>query len=755
MATDFIVSANTNPAIAALDKLVAKVGQVHDQFKDKFDKINGYTMALGASLIATGLAVAHFADEITDLAKANELSVGSVLALSEALAQNGGSADNAGKILQKFNMAIEDSNSGNLKLVDTFHRLGISTEDLGNKSVTALMDKMVPGFQAVTDAAERNALAQQLFGKSIAGTDIIKFLEDQKKMRAEMEQFGPALKTAGDAYDRLGLIAFETKLVFAKAFEPLFKFIAELSPGLDSLSVKFAVLAAALAVMTGASVLVGLMGLIKGFGLLSAVLTTMTARNPWLLAISGIVAAGTAIAAYVGVMRSANKVQEELGSTTDNTKRSQVGLNDALKKEKDSLGQIRETLDKNWKLAQAKFELDFKSLDLSEAAKKSAEAKAKVEEDSQNALFALQQKFEQMDTAARARNKATYEAERKAILVNTEIQKQAAEEAITQYERKKATIDDLTKSFAIWNTGVNDLLQNELKIATATQGNSVKRIELENQVNEVVKRRQLIFDAMSKLGPEDQLKISQALQNSTLETSNLIGKTNDLGFAFDDAFRSQLRGMNVTKEGYRAVTESISAQGTALSETTALVASSQKEIYKNSRLFETGWSTAFNTYVENATNAAEQAKNVFNKFTQSMEDTLFTFFKTGKFEWKNFIQSMVDELLKSQIKQLIAKTFTMSSSGGGGGGSFLGNLLGFADGGMIPTNGPVLVGERGPEILSGAGGRSVTPNGAMGGNVTYNINAVDALSFKQMIAQDPSFLYAVSEQGRRRIPGAR
>lgn len=755
MATDFIVSANTNPAIAALDKLVAKVGQVHDQFKDKFDKINGYTMALGASLIATGLAVAHFADEITDLAKANELSVGSVLALSEALAQNGGSADNAGKILQKFNMAIEDSNSGNLKLVDTFHRLGISTEDLGNKSVTALMDKMVPGFQAVTDAAERNALAQQLFGKSIAGTDIIKFLEDQKKMRAEMEQFGPALKTAGDAWDRLGLIAFETKLVFAKAFEPLFKFIAELSPGLDSLSVKFAVLAAALAVMTGASVLVGLMGLIKGFGLLSAVLTTMTAKNPWLLAISGIIAAGTAIAAYVGVTRSANKVQEELGSTTDDTKRSQVGLNDALKKEKDSLGQIRETLDKNWKLAQAKFELDFKSLDLSEAGKKSAEAKAKVEEDSQNALFALQQKFEQMDTAARARNKTTYEQERKAILANTEIQKQAAEEAITQYERKKATIDDLTKSFAIWNTGVNDLLQNELKIATATQGNSVKRIELENQVNEVVKRRQLIFDAMSKLGPEDQLKISQALQNSTLETSNLIGKTNDLGFAFDDAFRSQLRGMNVTKEGYRAVTESISAQGTALSETTALVASSQKEIYKNSRLFETGWSTAFNTYVENATNAAEQAKNVFNKFTQSMEDTLFTFFKTGKFEWKNFIQSMVDELLKSQIKQLIAKTFTMGSSGGGGGGSFLGNLLGFADGGMIPTNGPVLVGERGPEILSGAGGRSVTPNGAMGGNVTYNINAVDALSFKQMIAQDPSFLYAVSEQGRRRIPGAR
>ena len=50
------------------------------------------------------------------------------------------------------------------------------------------------------------------------------------------------------------------------------------------------------------------------------------------------------------------------------------------------------------------------------------------------------------------------------------------------------------------------------------------------------------------------------------------------------------------------------------------------------------------------------------------------------------------------------------------------------------------------------------PNNALGGgggNVTYNINAVDAMSFKQMLAQDPTFLHAVAEQGRRRLPGGR
>jgi len=42
----------------------------------------------------------------------------------------------------------------------------------------------------------------------------------------------------------------------------------------------------------------------------------------------------------------------------------------------------------------------------------------------------------------------------------------------------------------------------------------------------------------------------------------------------------------------------------------------------------------------------------------------------------------------------------------------------------------------------------------MGGSqVTYNINAVDAPSFQQLVARDPEFIFSVTEAGRRRIPG--
>ena len=138
--------------------------------------------------------------------------------------------------------------------------------------------------------------------------------------------------------------------------------------------------------------------------------------------------------------------------------------------------------------------------------------------------------------------------------------------------------------------------------------------------------------------------------------------------------------------------------------------------------------------------------------------------------WRDFVQGIVDELLKAQIAKLIADVFgglldiggggdSKKSSGGGfwsKAGSFVGGILGFADGGTIPHNGPVMVGERGPEILSGVGGRTVTPNESLGGtSVTYNINAVDARSFQDLLASNPQALHAIAERGRMSMTGAR
>lgn len=237
-----------------------------------------------------------------------------------------------------------------------------------------------------------------------------------------------------------------------------------------------------------------------------------------------------------------------------------------------------------------------------------------------------------------------------------------------------------------------------------------------------------------------------------------------------------------------------------------------KANFDASRSWSTGWKRAFNDYVANATNAAQQAQNIFSKATKGMEDLIVNFAKTGKFEWKSFVSMMLEELLRSQIQQVFAQMMgnmqgTMRGVTGGGSGGGLGGLLGsigglfgggsnsgqtppyvpaqsssgggfgdilgsigggissafsgisdlfggfFANGGNLGAGSWGIAGERGPELISGPA--TISPMAGGVTNVTYNINAVDAMSFKQLVAQDPGFIHAVAQQGARSMPGTR
>lgn len=249
-----------------------------------------------------------------------------------------------------------------------------------------------------------------------------------------------------------------------------------------------------------------------------------------------------------------------------------------------------------------------------------------------------------------------------------------------------------------------------------------------------------------------------------------------------------------------------------------------------SRDFSTGWARAMNDYIDNATNAATRAENIFKTATRGMEEAIVNFAKTGKFEWRNFVEMMLEELLRSQIQQVFAQILgTMNNTvrqsttgmgsagggnilgtiisglgsvfnspstnpliigggiGGGGMGTTLGNIFGnitgsigsvvsgigsglgslvkgignlfgglFANGGTLGAGKWGIAGERGPELITGPA--NIYPLNGMGGgvtNVTYNIQAVDAASFKQLVARDPGFIHAVAQQGAKGIPNRR
>lgn len=752
MADTIRFDADASPAIRELDRLASKLNDVQNKFKDSFGKMTDHAKTLAAALVAAGTAVAAYADDITDIADANQVAINQVLGLSKALEGSGGKAENVGKMFQTMSNNIEEANAGNLKTLATFNRLGVSLEDLGKKSNTALKDQLLDGLVKIKDPIERNALAMQIFGKSLVGVNIEKFAADQKRLAAEMAPYAASIETAGAAWDNMVSILGSLKLAFAEAFQPVFWLLSKLSVNVEAAAIAFRLLAIGIAAAVAPAILGGMAKLVD----LVKTLTIAAAKNPFIAIATALLAIGPSVANYLGLMKETTDEQGKSNDASLEGQRNQEGINEAIKKQKESLTQVGEQLQRNWKKAGEKYDLDLRTLDLSEQQKKAIEDQAKIEQEAQDALFQLKQKYDALDAAGRARNKKAYEEEVQAIKAGAEEQKKSSEQSLAAIAARAAQINDIIKSYNIWTSKTGEILQNEAKLATSVEANAGNRIQLEAQVNEVMMRRQAIAEQLSKLSVGDQIKINTALNNATLTTSDLIGKTNDLGNAFDDAFRQQIRGAGLSREAFNRVTEGVALQNNAIRESTGISVDSQRTIYQQSRLFETGWKQAFNSYVDNATNAAAEAKRIFELFTQGMEDLLVNLFKTGKFEWKNFLNAMVEELLRSQIRQTMANIFNFGGSNQGGGNIFgsLGKMLGFANGGIIPTNGPVIVGERGPEILTGAAGRQVIPNNQLGGStiVNYNINAVDAASFKQLVARDPSFIHAVAMQGAMAIP---
>lgn len=138
------------------------------------------------------------------------------------------------------------------------------------------------------------------------------------------------------------------------------------------------------------------------------------------------------------------------------------------------------------------------------------------------------------------------------------------------------------------------------------------------------------------------------------------------------------------------------------------------------------------------------------KAATAFEDALTQAFLTGKADFNSLADLIKQTLVKAFIQQSITNPIKQLF------------FKGLADGGPASAGQPYIVGEEGPEIFVPRNSGTVIPNdvamgggmgmGMGGGQITYNINAVDARSFKELVAQDPEYLYNVTQVGARRQP---
>jgi lambda family phage tail tape measure protein len=198
------------------------------------------------------------------------------------------------------------------------------------------------------------------------------------------------------------------------------------------------------------------------------------------------------------------------------------------------------------------------------------------------------------------------------------------------------------------------------------------------------------------------------------------------------------------------------------------------------RTFEYGWNKAFKQFAEDSYNYAKIADDVFKSVTNSMSSAIDKFVETGKFSFKDFAQSVIQDLIKIQLKAQATQIF--SSAGGGLGGIF-GSLFGggggtpdvssmagyslFADGGHIASNQPALVGENGPELFIPQRSGTIVPNQQMSsmagdkptivynGPYIQNMSAIDTQSATQFLAKNKNAVWSANQSASRGMPTSR
>jgi lambda family phage tail tape measure protein len=169
----------------------------------------------------------EFADSIADVAKANDVAIDSVLRLSNALAQAGGKADDAGKLLAGFTKFVDTAAEGSFAAQKAFQQAGISLGDLGKLSTDELFQKAVAGIAAIEDPLTRNAKAMEVFGKAAKGVDFVGLNEAFKDGKQVTLDQAKAVKDAADAWDMLQQAGRDVALAFTVAVGPTIKLLVE------------------------------------------------------------------------------------------------------------------------------------------------------------------------------------------------------------------------------------------------------------------------------------------------------------------------------------------------------------------------------------------------------------------------------------------------------------------------------------------------------------------------------------------------
>lgn len=191
------------------------------------EKVKGYSQIAAAAFVAATGAAVRYADELVDVANANDVAISSIIQLRNALANSGGEASNASKFLSSFTQYIDKAAEGSFEAQKTLKGLGISLEDLRTLNMDELFRKAAGGLAEMEDAVTRNAKGMEVFGKAAKGVDLVGFNDQLNKTTGISKQHEEGIRAAADAYDSLAEMSRRAMESLAASVGPTMKFLTD------------------------------------------------------------------------------------------------------------------------------------------------------------------------------------------------------------------------------------------------------------------------------------------------------------------------------------------------------------------------------------------------------------------------------------------------------------------------------------------------------------------------------------------------
>lgn len=684
-------------------------------------------------------AAFRLGDDISDLAAGSGIAEEKIIALRNALAASGGDADGAARMITKLTNNLQEATEIGSTAQKNMAKLGFSLEDLRTMTPEQALQKTIEGLAGMQDPVERNAMAFDLLGKNAANIDWASVAQGTATTTDAQRAQADAARRVGEAFDAIGAAFNQTLLAIMELLAPFADLISDLSQtselgGVVSgvFTVLKGVFAATAVVAYGvAQTIIGLIDGIYSLGKAGAQVLTgdlsgasatfngMLGRQEARLKKTGDFAEkqynrifNPGAMAAGGTGQTANRTLTNKKDDAEAAKRTRLAEREAelRAEELDKAQDLTLEIGNQTAALQRKYESELASIGLSDRQRALSEQLRQVDEKRREDIVKIQQlqrltADEQAAAIAEINNKYA-EQTREIVKGNEEL----AKRKFVQQEMNSLATNDLTN------------MRNY-----AQEGRKLLEQQRASRLGTEVERQAVmdLFELRKRYGDEiQQLQIKRAQSTDELERKQLAVQI------------ANKQALLKNEEGYLENVFQIRAK-----------------IYEQSRTFSEGLDQAMIKFAETVTDNAAYAGRIFDTMAQGFTDSIMNFVQTGKLSFKDLFKSLMAEIIKMQVNKLFLSIFGK----GGPMGTLFAGL--FADGGYIPSGKYGIVGEAGPELVRGPGTvTSAADTAAMMGTgggmvaVTYNINATDARSFKELVASDPAFIYNVTRLGARRIP---